>query len=94
MTIYITERHLPGVTLHQFRTTQQAALASSERYTAAGKVVHYLRSICIPGDDQILCLFEANDPTHVRDVNEAAGLPFTRIVEALELIPTASGKPG
>jgi len=87
MTIYITECHLPGVTVDQFTATQQAALASSERYTAVGKVVRYLRSICIPGDGQILCVFEANNPTHVRDVNEAAGLPFTRIVEALELIP-------
>ena len=32
-------------------------------------------------------LFEAPDPVSVRETNEAAGLPFRRIVEALDLMP-------
>jgi len=34
-----------------------------------------------------MCLFEAADPQLVKDVNEAAQIPFTRISEALDLTP-------
>lgn len=88
MTIYLTERHLPSIPLADLKRMQQAACHSSVRFTAAGKPVHYLRSIWLPGDDQMLCLFQADDPAHVRDVNEAAGLPFTRIVEVQEWTPS------
>jgi len=37
-------------------------------------------------------LFEAPDADRVREVNEAAQLPFTRIVEALDLTPAASNE--
>jgi len=90
MTLYVTERHLPGSTPVQLQALQTAALTSSHQFTAAGKPVQYLQSIWLPSDEQMLCLFQATDPTHVRDVNEAAGLPFTRIVEALALMPETS----
>jgi len=86
MIIYLTERYLPGATIDELRSIIHAEIISSERATAAGKPVHYLGSIAIPGDGQMLCRFAADDPTHVRDVNEAAGLPFTRIVEAVEMM--------
>lgn len=87
MTIYLTERYLPGMTLVGLERLQQAARHSSLHFTASGKPVRYLRSLWLPGDEQMFCLFQATDPTHVRDVNEAAGLPFTRIVEVLEWTP-------
>ncbi len=34
-----------------------------------------------------MCLFEADNADHVREVNETAKIPFTRIVEALDLTP-------
>ena len=34
-----------------------------------------------------MCLFEADNADLVRAVNEAAQIPFTRIVEALDLTP-------
>jgi hypothetical protein len=34
-----------------------------------------------------MCLFEAASADAVREVNQTAGLPFTRIVEALDLTP-------
>ena len=85
MTLYLTERYLPGATPNQLRAIIQAEILSSERSTAAGKPVQYLGSIAIPGDGQMLCRFAAEDATHVRDVNEAADLPFTRIIEVIEL---------
>jgi hypothetical protein len=34
-----------------------------------------------------MCLFEAGSANAVSDVNTSAGLPFTRIVEAMDLTP-------
>ncbi len=41
----------------------------------------------MPGEARCLCLFEAPDMGRVREVNEAAGLPYTRIMEAMDLTP-------
>jgi len=34
-----------------------------------------------------MCLFEAPTPDLVREVNEAAKIPFTRVSEAMDLTP-------
>jgi hypothetical protein len=34
-----------------------------------------------------MCLFESDSQDLVKDVNETAGIPFTGIVEALDLTP-------
>jgi hypothetical protein len=39
----------------------------------------------VPGEARCLCLFEATDEAAVAALNERAQLPFTRIVEALDL---------
>jgi len=43
----------------------------------------------VPGDGLVIWLFEATDAIDIRDIYEAAELPFTRIVEAVEWIPPA-----
>jgi hypothetical protein len=49
--------------------------------------VRYIRTTFVPGEAHCMCLFEADNPDLVREVNEAAQIPFTRIVEALGLTP-------
>jgi hypothetical protein len=34
-----------------------------------------------------MCLFEASSPQLVEEVNQAANIPFTRVVEAMDLTP-------
>jgi hypothetical protein len=87
MPVFAAERDLPGITLEQLANAQRAAIDTSERCTAEGKPVRYIRSMYIPGDARCTCLFEANDADAVRDVNERAHIPFTRIVEAMDLTP-------
>jgi hypothetical protein len=60
-------------------------MRTSEQFTAAGKPVHYLRSLFLPDEARCLCLFEAASAKVVQQVNELAQVPFTRIVEALDL---------
>lgn len=87
MAIYMADRSLPGITLEQLAAAQKAAIETSKRFTAEGKPVRYIRSVFVPDEAHLMCLFEAADARLVRDVNEAAGLPFNRIIEALDLTP-------
>jgi hypothetical protein len=87
MAIYMVERELPGITNEQLAGAQQAAIASAQKSTVGGTPVRYVRSTFVPGEARCMCLFEANNAAAVRDVNEAAGLPFSRIVEAMDLTP-------
>ena len=83
----MVDRDLPGITLEELAALQRAELAASQQYTTEGRAVRYLRSMFIPGEARCICLFEADDEAVVVAVNEAARLPFTRIVAALDLTP-------
>jgi len=87
MGVYLVDRDLPGITAEGLALLQRAELSASQQLTAAGQAVRYLRSVFIPGEARCLCLFEAADEAAVAAVNEAARLPFTRIVAALDLSP-------
>lgn len=87
MTMYLAERHLPGITAEELMVLQEKAINISERFTADGKPVRYLRSVFVPSESYCLSLFESENAFLVRDVNEAAQIPFTRIVEAIDFTP-------
>jgi hypothetical protein len=85
MPIYMVERVLPGATVESVEAMQRAAEEVCRAYAAQGRAVRYLRSTFTPGDSRCRCLFEASHAALVRDVNEAAQLPYSRIVLAIEL---------
>jgi hypothetical protein len=87
MAVFMVERELPGITLPQLAEAQKAAIDTSDRMSGEGKDVRYIRSTWVPGDSRVMCLFEAESAEHVREVNETAQIPFTRITEAMDLTP-------
>ena len=87
MAVYMVERDLTGITMPQLEGAQQAAIATSRRSTADGTPVRYIRSTFVPGEARCMCLFDATSADDVRKVNDDAQLPYTRIVEALDLTP-------
>jgi hypothetical protein len=87
MPVFMADRELPGITLPQLADAQKAAIQTSEKFTADGKPVRYLRSMYVPGEAHVMCLFEAEDKDAVEAVNKEAGIPFTRVVEAMDLSP-------
>ncbi len=87
MPVYMVERDLPGISMDQLAGAQQAAISTSQQFTDQGKPVRYIRSTFVPGEAHCMCLFEAPTADRVREVNETANIPFTRIVEALDLTP-------
>ncbi|HYB44387.1 MAG TPA: DUF4242 domain-containing protein [Candidatus Methylomirabilis sp.] len=87
MPVYMAERELKGITMEQLAAAQKSAIETGKRLTAAGKRVRYIRSTFVPGESRCMCLFEAATPDLVKELNEQAKIPFTRIVEALDLTP-------
>ena len=89
MAVYMVERNLTGITMPQLAGAQQAAISTARQFTADGTPVRYIRSTFVPGEARCMCLFDAKSADDVKKVNEAAQLPFERIVEALDLTPAS-----
>lgn len=87
MPVYMVERDLPGVKMEQLAAAQKRAIEVGKELTSQGKEVRYIRSTFVPGQNKCMCLFEAPNPENVREANERAQIPFSRIVEAMDLTP-------
>ena len=87
MAVFMVERNLKDIAMSDLAAAQQAAIATSTAHSAKGTPVRYIRSTFAPEDGRCMCLFEANDATDVKRVNDEAKLPYTRIVKALDLTP-------
>jgi len=83
----MVERDLPGIKMEQLAAAQKRAIEAGKELTAEGKEVRYIRSTFVPGQNKCMCLFEAPNPENVKEANERAQIPFTRIVEAMDLTP-------
>ena len=84
MTLYVAHCDMPHYSPEQVLAWQQAAIAMCIEVSAWGRPVRFVRSLVVPSASQCDFLFEAEDGTRVRDVHEAAGIPFTQIVEAFQ----------
>ena len=87
MPVYMVDRDLPGIQMDQLAAAQKAAIETSEKLTAEGKPVRYIRTTFVPGEAHCMCLFEAGDAELVKQVNDQAQIPYTRVIEALDLTP-------
>lgn len=87
MSVFMVERNLKGITMDQLAAAQRRAIDTSKEFCGQGKQVRYIRTTFVPGEERSMCLFEATSPDVVKEVNEAAKIPFVRIVEALDLTP-------
>ncbi|WP_198374822.1 nickel-binding protein [Neoroseomonas rubea] len=85
MTVFAVERSLPGVTMEALAGAQAAAIGAAAASSARGVPVRYLRSVFLPADARCVCLFEAGSAEAVRSVNDAAGLPYSAVSEAMDL---------
>jgi hypothetical protein len=87
MTVFMVERELKGISMEQLAAAQRAAIDTARTYCSQGKPVRYIRTTFVPGEDRAMCLFEAADAEQVKDLNDEAKIPYTRIIEALDLTP-------
>ena len=88
MPLFAVERDLSQVPPERFRTELKGLVSACARLKGAGKHVRYISSAVFPTEARGLCLFGAEQPQWIREANEAAGLPYSRIFAVLDLTPT------
>jgi hypothetical protein len=64
---------------------QQAAIATAKQMTDRGERISYIRSTFAPEDGRCMCLFDGESADQVRRLNDTAGLPYDKVVEAYDL---------
>lgn len=87
MPLFAVERDLSHVPPERFRTELKGLVSACARLKGVGKRVRYISSAVFPSEARGLCLFGAEQPQWIREVNEAAGLPYSRIFAVLDLTP-------
>ncbi len=92
MPTYLVERYWPGVTIERLLQ----ALERSHRVTAEmsneGTRVRDISSILIPDEEVVFSVYEGPSAAAVRELNERADIPVSRIAEAIAV--TGGGVPG
>ena len=87
MTVYMVERELKGIAMEDLAGAQKAAIATAGEMTAQGDRISYIRSTFAPEDGRCMCLFDGESAEQVKRLNDTAGIPYVRVVPALDLTP-------
>ena len=87
MSVFMVERDLKGIAMEDLAAAQKAAIGKAEEMRRSGSDVRYIRTTFAPEDGRCMCLFEAGSDSEVRRLNDEAGLPYSRIVSAMDLTP-------
>ncbi len=87
MTVYMAERDLKGIGMDDLAAAQRRAIDTAQDMSEHGTRVRYIRSMFVPSEGRCECLFDADDAEAVRRLNDTAGIPYTRVVEAMDLTP-------
>lgn len=87
MSVYMVERDLKGISMEALSGAQKSAIAKAEEMSAAGTAIRYIRTTFAPEDGRCMCLFDATSEADVKRLNDEAGLPYSRVLPALDLTP-------
>jgi hypothetical protein len=87
MSVFMVERELKGISMENLAGAQKAAISKAGEMRAGGTDISYIRSTFAPEDGRCMCLFDAQSDAEVKKLNDDAGLPYSRIVPALDLTP-------
>lgn len=89
MPTYLVERYWPGVTSELLLEALNRGRQAMEQMRAEGTSVRCVTSILIPGEEVVFSVYEGPSVAAVRQLNERAGIPVSRIVAAI----TFTGEP-
>ena len=80
MPLFAVERDLSQVPPEHFRSNLPGLVTACARLQGLGKKVRYISSAVFPAEARGLCLFGAEQPQWIHEANEAARLPYSRIL--------------
>ncbi|SPE42269.1 conserved hypothetical protein [Candidatus Sulfopaludibacter sp. SbA3] len=87
MPLFVVERDLPGVTPDALGSAGLRAKTCCTEMCEEGQTVRWVRSFFLPESSQTHCYFEGARAQVVEEANQRAKIPFTRIVQVLEMTP-------
>lgn len=83
MPTYLVERYWPGVTTGQLREALEQGRRVMEEMSGQGHNIRDISCTLLPGEEVVFSVYEGPSATAVQQLNERAGIPFSRIVEAI-----------
>ena len=81
--MYLVERYWPGVTSGRILEALAREHRVMEELGAEGTPVRDISCTPIPGEEVVFSVYEAPSAATVQQLNERAGIPFSRIVKAV-----------
>lgn len=83
MPTYLVERYWPGVTSEELLEALERGRQAIEQMNDEGTEVREISCTLIPGEEVVFSVYEGPSATAVRQLSEPAGIPVSRIVEAV-----------
>lgn len=87
MSVFMVERNLSGISMEDLGGAQKAAIATAAQMREGGEKINYIRSTFAPEDGRCMCLFDGESAEQVQRLNDTAGLPYEKVVPAMDLTP-------
>jgi hypothetical protein len=82
---YLVERYWPGVTIEVLAEALERGRQMMEQMSAEGTNVRDISCTLIPGEEVVFSVYEGPSASTVRQLNDRAAIPVSRIVEAIEM---------
>ena len=83
MPTYLVERYWPGVTSELLLEALSRCRRAMTQMSAEGTCVHGISWILIPREEVVFSVYEGPSTDAVRQLNERADIPISRMVEAI-----------
>jgi hypothetical protein len=84
-TAFLVEHYWPGITPDGFEAAAERVRQSSAALASTGRHIRFLHSTLVPDDDAAFCVFDAESPAVVEEAYARAGVPYERVLDALEI---------
>ena len=91
MPTYLVERYWPGVTLELLLEALDRARRAMDEMSPEGVRIREVSCILIPSEEVVFSVYEGPSAYAVRQLNERAGIPVSRIVEAVSVTGAQAG---
>jgi hypothetical protein len=80
---YLVERYWPGVTMERLLEAIERGRRVMEQMSGQGTYIRDISCTLIPGEEVVFSVYEGPSAVEVRELNERADIPVSRIVEAI-----------
>jgi hypothetical protein len=84
---YLVERYWPGVTIERLLAALERGRRVIEEMSGEGTLIRDVSCTLIPGEEVVFSLYDGPSVIAVRQLNQRAGIPVSRIVEAVAVTP-------